>query len=100
MDILNTYSGKLVIVLDNARIHDAEEIKVFLKQHPRLQLVYLPKYSPELNPTEGLWKWLKHDVVNNVFFQKFYVIRSNVSKFMNRLNQSPLEVIDRLLVRV
>ncbi|SDT35881.1 Winged helix-turn helix [Paenibacillaceae bacterium GAS479] len=99
-DILEHYSGKIVVVLDNARIHTAEQIRSFLRQHPRLRLVLLPKYSPELNPTEGLWKWMKQDVVNNVFFQKFYVIRSHVTAFINRLNRSPLEVIDRLLVRV
>ncbi|AIQ62439.1 transposase [Paenibacillus stellifer] len=99
-DILQTYSGKVVVVLDNAHIHHADEIQPFLKEHARLQLVYLPKYSPELNPTEGLWKWLKHDVVNNVFFQKFYVIRSHVAAFMKSINRTPQAVIDRLLLRV
>ncbi|OME97317.1 IS630 family transposase, partial [Paenibacillus sp. FSL H7-0331] len=40
------------------------------------------------------------DVVNNVFFSKFYYIRSHVIAFMKRINQHPLEVIDRLLLRV
>jgi transposase len=100
-DILQGYpEGQIAIVLDNARTHHADEIQSFLRQHPRLRLVYLPKYSPEFNPVEGLWKWLKHDVVNNVFFHTFYVIRSHIAAFMKRVNQSPLEVIDRLLVRV
>lgn len=101
VDILETYSkGKLVMVLDNAHTHHADAIQPFLRENPRLQLVFLPKYSPELNPVEGLWKWLKQDVVNNVFFHKFYVIRTHVAAFMKRVNQSPLELIDRLLVRV
>lgn len=75
MDVLTQYpEGNLVMVLDNARIHHAEDIQPFLREQKRLLLVYLPKYSPELNPVEGLWKWLKHDVVNNVFFSKFYYI--------------------------
>lgn len=101
VDILHAYpKGKLVMVLDNARAHHADEIQPFLRKHPRLQLVFLPKYSPELNPVEGLWKWLKQDVVNNVFFHKFYIIRSHVAAFMKQVNQHPLEAIDRLLVRV
>ncbi|AET59687.1 transposase-like protein [Paenibacillus terrae HPL-003] len=99
-DILKTYTGNLVIVLDNARVHHAKAIQPFLRKNPRLQFVYLPKYSPELNPVEGLWKWLKHDVVNNVFFQKFYVIRSHVTKFMNHINRVPQIIIDRLLLQV
>ncbi|RCX18053.1 transposase [Fontibacillus phaseoli] len=101
VDILHAYpKGKLVMILDNARAHHADEIQKFLREHSRLQLVFLPKYSPELNPVEGLWKWLKQDVVNNVFFHKFYIIRSHVAAFMKRVNQHPLEAIDRLLVRI
>ncbi|WP_420832459.1 transposase [Paenibacillus periandrae] len=68
-------------MLDKARIHHAHAIQPLLREQVRLRLVYLPKYSPELNPVEGLWKWLKQNVVNNVFFHKFYIIRSHVSIF-------------------
>lgn len=100
-DILKQYpDGNIVMVLDNYRIHHAEKLQPFLKKNPRLQLVFLPKYSPELNPVEGLWKWLKGDVVNNVFFSKFYHICTHVAAFMKRINRHPLEVIDRLLTWV
>lgn len=96
--VLKEYSsGEIVMVLDNARVHHAKQSQPFLQKKERLKLVFLPKYSPELNPVEGLWKWLKHDVVNNVFFSKFYQIRKNVADFMKQINLSPLRVIDRLL---
>lgn len=99
--ILAVYpTGKLVMVLDNGRIHKAAAIRSFLSQHSRLQLVFLPKYSPEMNPVEGLWKWLKSDVIHNVFFDKTYKIRLAVRRFMNRVNQQPQEVIDRLCLNV
>ncbi|MNW37373.1 hypothetical protein D3C74_144140 [compost metagenome] len=100
-DLLATYpDGKVALILDNSRIHHATELQPFLEEHPRLQLVFLPPYSPNLNPVEGLWLWLKADVVNNIFFEKFYKIRLHVSKLMNRINKQPLETIDRLLVRL
>jgi hypothetical protein len=38
----------------------------FLKENKnRVELVFLPPYSPELNIVEGLWKWLKSDIINN-----------------------------------
>ncbi|WP_411348095.1 transposase [Paenibacillus sp. WLX2291] len=99
--ILAVYpTGKLVMVVDNGRIHKAAAIRFFLSQHPRLQLVFLPKYSPEMNPIEGLWKWLKSDVIHNVFFDKTYKIRLAVRRFMNRVNRQPQEVIDRLCLNV
>ncbi|MEC2342287.1 MAG: IS630 family transposase [Heyndrickxia faecalis] len=99
--ILSKYpQGKIVMVLDNSKVHQSQFIKDFLKENPRMEFVFLPKYSPELNPVEGLWKWLKQDVVNNVFFSKFYQIRSHVAEFMKQASQKSQEVIDRLLVRL
>lgn len=79
----------MALILDNSRIHHATELQLFLKEHPRLQLVFLPPYSPNLNPVEGLWLWLKADVVNNIFFEKFYKTRLHVSQFMKRINNHP-----------
>ncbi|MBT2764140.1 transposase, partial [Paenibacillus sp. ISL-20] len=62
--------------------------------------VFLPKYSPELNLVEGLWKWLKSDVVHNVFYKKFYHIRVNIAAFMRRVNIHRMETIDRLCIRL
>ena len=61
-NVLKQYpTGKLVIILDNARIHHAKLIQPFLDENKnRLKLVFLPPYSPELNLIEGLWKWLKN----------------------------------------
>lgn len=37
-----------------------------------LELVFLSPYSPGLNLIEGLWKWLKKPLINNVFFSQTY----------------------------
>jgi hypothetical protein len=43
-------TGKIVIVLDNARIRHAKLLQPFLAElNGRLELVFLPPYSPELN---------------------------------------------------
>ncbi len=48
--------GKIVMVLDNAKIHHAKLLKPFLDQmKDRIQLMFLPPYSPELNLIERLW---------------------------------------------
>lgn len=50
-----------VVVLDNARIHTAKQIKerIPIWQERGLYLFYLPPYSPHLNIIERLWKELK-----------------------------------------
>ena len=50
---------KLAIVLDNASIHGCKFIKNFLLKYPEVKIFNLPTYSPEYNPTEQVWKWIK-----------------------------------------
>ena len=60
-NIVVKYHGKIVIILDNARIHHAKLLHDFLDEHKsRLFLTLLPPYSPNLNMIEELWGWLKN----------------------------------------
>jgi transposase len=45
---------KVFLVVDNARFHKTEAVKLWLADHPALELFYLPPYAPELNPDEYL----------------------------------------------
>ena len=89
--------GKIVMILDNARIHHAKLIQPFLEKYAsRLELVFLPPYSPNLNPIEGLWKWLKSSIIYNVFYTSVAEIRKAVQEFIQKVNLQPQQVIDRL----
>ena len=101
-NLLSQYqTGKIVMVLDNSRIHHAKLIQPFLDQNKRrLTLVFLPPYSPNINLIEGLWGWLKSNVINNVFYSKVDEIREAVNSFLNTINKSPQEIIDRLCIRL
>jgi transposase len=47
--------GKIVIILDNAKVHHAKLIQLLLeKLKNRLELMFLSQYSPGLNLIEGL----------------------------------------------
>lgn len=93
-------TGTITMVLDNARIHHAKLLEDFLSQNKRLSFVFLPPYSPQLNVVEGLWKWLKSDVINNVFYHTVADIRKNVHAFMESIMETPMKIIDRLCVRM
>lgn len=48
-------TGKIALILDNARIHYAKLIQPFLEENKsHLELIFLPPYSPELNPIQAL----------------------------------------------
>ena len=47
-----------VIVMDNASFHSKKRL-LFAAQNAGYRLLFLPPYSPELNPIENFWAWLK-----------------------------------------
>lgn len=96
-NVLEKYpNGKVVMILDNAKIHHAKLLKEFLEENPCLQLVFLPSYSPNLNKIEELWRWLKDSVINNVFFHTKDEIQNAVRGFVDWINTIPAIVIDRV----
>lgn len=100
--VVERYAGqKIVMILDNARIHHAKLIQPFLQKHAdRLQLMFLPPYSPQLNLVEGLWGWLKKSVICNVFYPNVNEIRKAVQNFITEISKTPQKIIDRLCVQL
>ena len=47
-----------VIVMDNASFHRKAQL-IPLAQKYGFRLIFLPPYSPEFNPIENFWAWLK-----------------------------------------
>ena len=50
-----------VIVLDNASFHKNKRTKELIER-AGCRLIYLPPYSPDLNPIEKFWSWLKRKI--------------------------------------
>lgn len=98
--VLEKYPGqKIVMILDNARIHHAKLLQPFLQQNKEvLELVFLPPYSPQLNPIEKVWGWLKRTCIYNVFFKSVEEIANAVFAFINDINRNPLKTVDRICV--
>lgn len=73
--ILGQEAGKIVMVLDNSRLHRNKLVSAFVAGVDRLEVVFLPSYAPELNPIELLWGWMKGFWLGN------RVVRSVVELF-------------------
>lgn len=73
--------GKIYIILDNARYYHANLVKEFLIKNPRIELKFLPPYSPNLNIIERLWYILKKNVTYNQFYEKFKDFEQEIRTF-------------------
>ena len=59
-----------LIVLDGAGWHGARELKI----PDNLTLLALPPYSPELNPIENVWQYLRQNFLSNRVFDDYDAI--------------------------
>lgn len=76
--------GNLNVVLDNARAHHAKRVADFVSLHNRINLLYLPPYSPDLNPIEDFWRVLRRNVTHNTFYATFDEFREAIIEYLAR----------------
>jgi putative transposase len=62
MTVWEANIGKNIIMfLDNFQSHKANVVRQFAENHG-ISLIYLPPYSPDLNPIEFIWKSIKREI--------------------------------------
>lgn len=88
--VLRRLEGKVILIWDGARIHNCQAVKDFLASGAtaRLRLIRLPPYAPELNPDEGVWRWLKRSMAN-VCSPTLPALRDELAAAISRLRRRP-----------
>ncbi len=81
--LLESTHGQIYLILDNAKWHRAKALKSFFEANQdRIVRIFLPPYSPELNPVERVWRITRRQVTHNRYFQSVENLRSAlVSQF-------------------
>jgi transposase len=63
-ELSSAYPNDLIIlIMDNASWHSSEELKV----PNNIECLFIPPYTPEMNPIEQIWKELRKDFANQIF---------------------------------
>jgi transposase len=72
---------RLIVILDNASFHKSKEIDSLFEKS-RINLLYLPPYSPDLNPIEKKWAQLKAEFRKhvNLWISNTDLERDNIEK--------------------
>lgn len=60
----NWLNPRSVLILDNASIHHVQEVSDLIEQAGS-RIIYLPPYSPDLNPAEGIFSQVKATMKSN-----------------------------------
>lgn len=82
--IEKAYPNKVKIHLfcDNAKYYRNKAVKIYLATS-RIKLHFLPPYSPNLNPIERLWKWMKERILYNSYYPDFESFRAAIFGFFS-----------------
>ena len=71
-----------VVVMDNASFHRKKRLNDIAKMYGKT-IIFLPPYSPELNPIEHFWHWLKKRSTDLLpYFQNFDDIIYSIFKLL------------------
>ena len=87
--------GRLVVIWDNAPCHRAKAVKAKAARLG-IELVPLPGYSPDLNPIERLWDWMRQEVTRGHCHQSVPELIAACQEFIQRINRDPVALVDRL----
>ncbi|QDG49350.1 IS630 family transposase [Persicimonas caeni] len=87
--LLTKHPDKTVyVVWDNAAMHSKKEIDHVVDQsNGRLKLLYLPTYSPWLNPIEMLWRHWRREVTHCELFETIDALVDATNDFFDRCNR-------------
>lgn len=87
---------RLVAILDNAPVHHSEPVTT-RAQELGIDLVFLPTYSPWLNPIEKLWAWVRTDVLRlHREAGHWDRVPSLVQAFLNRFRPGSEDLLRRV----
>lgn len=85
--------GPLALVLDQAPAHTAKVVQTWLKAHPRVTLLWLPKYAAhEANPAERIWGLMKSAVAADRLAGSIEKLVAAARRFFTDLTPHPIKL--------
>ncbi|AOU98294.1 IS630 family transposase [Acidihalobacter yilgarnensis] len=91
--LLRDAAKKVFLILDNLRVHHSKPVKAWVEAHKdKIELFYLPSYSPELNPEERLNADLKQALYSKVPVRTKARLKAATTEHMRTLEKSPERV--------
>jgi transposase len=77
-NLVEKYGGKPIkLILENVSYQRAEAVSEYAKG--KVELVFLPAYSPNLNLIERLWKFVKSETLSMAYYEKFDDFKAKIS---------------------
>jgi putative transposase len=84
----------IYVTWDNANTHQDDEVEAVVRGAAgRLILLFLPTYSPWLNPIEMLWRHFRREVTHCELFENIKALISATNDFFTKCNHHPEKLL-------
>ena len=100
--VLTTYPDQpILLIWDRAPWHFGVAVNATLAAHPRLEVMYYPAASPDLNPQEHVWKDARHHVTHNHAMKTLKELADAIETYLlsHRFSCSLLHTLDYDTIR-
>jgi transposase len=86
-------TGQVYLALDNAPTHTAKVVGKWLATHPRVQVLWLPKYAAhEVNPVERIWGLMKGAVAADRLTGSIEELTAAARRFFAEMAPHPVKL--------
>ncbi|HHD80341.1 MAG TPA: IS630 family transposase [Campylobacterales bacterium] len=82
---------RIQIIVDNAKYYKNKTVKKYIETS-RIELLFLPPYSPNLNLIERVWKLLRKKIINSHYYEKFKEFKEAVLGFFENSENMKSEI--------
>jgi transposase len=88
--LISGNDNPIFLIVDGHPVHRGKKVKDFVRDHSdKLELYYLPGYSPELNPDELVWNHVKNQTIGKMTIKGPGQLKSVVHSAMQSLAKMP-----------
>lgn len=91
IELKNPNSERIIIIADNARYYKNKLVLGFLESS-KIEIKFLPPYSPNLNLIERLWKFFKKKVMLNSHYKTYKEFKITCMDFFRDIGQHKKEL--------
>jgi len=83
----------IIMIMDGAGWHSSNDLKV----PSNIEIIYLPPYSPELNPVERMWLYIKQRTIKNKIYDTIETLEEVICGFLSSsINEAILKSVCRV----
>ncbi len=88
---------KMLIVMDNSAVHHSRRIGRFFNERDNMKPLFMPPYSPELNPEEYVHNALREKILNNRSFRSIKQVGFAIDRFVKSMTSETIRRIAPLI---